>query len=615
MVDPGVGVAGGTTLQTVTVGNKGAATTGGVQMTFVTPTYVNVDRQRPLPGNCAFLFEDQDSTVPEIVRCALPDLAKGERRTVTIPLAVTRNAPPSILAGMAIALPQSPADHELSTQDNVATTIVYIERSGEEPPGTVDLFLAGDAPAVGGPLPSTQTFVVGNSAAQPTRGDVALTFSTPFFVNVDRARALPNGCAFRYQNSDPSIPEIVRCVLPPGLASGQPVTLRIPLVAVPGGPVGRVNGNGAVATAAGSPDSDIDRLDNGFGPTINALGPSMTRPSSATPSSNVAEIQAAPAPLIPASTEAPTRTYASSGTTPTATSNVSSAAGGASIDLRLSSTSVAAAAGDSGIQRFTLTNRGADATGAHRLVYSVPPFTIVDRSKVLPGQCDFLYENLDPTVPEIVQCRIAALKHGASATLDLPLSVAPGSPSGQFLGLGMVIPAADSSDTEQFLNDNRSAPAVAILFDPDATRPPPDTEGVDLYIWGDFPQVAPGGTTISYVHIGNKGPQPTRGETRVTFATPLFVNIDRGHPLPSGCTIIYANLDPAVPEILECLVPAGIPAGNEAPPLAIPISAAPGGAPGGRFGNMIVRPGSRRDRERDLRDNVHLHGVVITRHP
>lgn len=593
--------SGGTALSTLTIGNAGSSASGVVRLTFATPAFVNIDRGQPLPAGCAFVYENLDRTVPEVVGCVLPGLAANASRNLVFGVAVHATAPPITTWGMALILPAigSP-DHELYMTDNVTTPGVNVARLGPIGSGTINLYLAGDLPSVSQSAGGTQSFIVGNHGPGPTTGPVTLTMTTPFFVNFDHSRPLPGGCGYLLQNADPAIPEIVRCTLPPGLAVGSAVTIQLPLALVPGGPIGAEYSIAAVATGAGSPDVDPDRTDNVFEPGALVLTP----PVSALARSGRA--------VLPRRTASAARMPADESQMSVASTAVLAAAP-ARIDLGLSFDVPAAQPGTHVTERFFISNRGQSSTGPVRLIFALPGFINVDRGGALPAGCVFLYENADFTVNEILACTLPGVARGQTITLPIPLDVSPDAPGVLVFGTANVGPAPGSADREQFLGDNIGTPGVTV----GGGSPVPIAPGnrVDLYVTGDMPDILPNAAGIVTFKIGNKGPAATQGVTRLTFITPPFVNIDREQPLPAGCSFLYENQDPAVAEVVECLVPTAIGPGAE---LLIPVSVrrVPGGPPGQVWSTMVVRPQGGMgpgDVEVDLTDNFFAHGVVTSR--
>ncbi len=618
---------GGTAVETLTIGNASASASGPVRVTFATPAFINIDRTRPLPAGCAFVYENQDRTVPEVVSCVLPGLQIDEERRLAFGVAVHPTAPPISTWGMAAILPAvgSP-DAEQYMTDNVTTPGVNIARPGPIGAGTINLYLAGDLPSVDVAAGGTQTFIVGNHGPGPTTGPVTVTMTTPFFVNVDRRRPLPVGCEFLLQNADPLIPEIVRCTLSAGLASGSPVTVRLPLARVAGGPVGAEYGIAAVATGAGSADVDPDRTDNVFAPGTLALASPTTVPgrsgradqrarlardamrvSATSPIAADATAESVTAESVTAES-AITEREVGLDRTPSLTTRGPTPA---RVDLTLSFDVPAVQPGDTVTETFLLSNRGQSTTAPVRFVYAMPGFVNIDRAQPLPPTCAFVYENADFTVNEIVACTLPGIARGQTIVLPIPLVVSPEAPGVLLFGAAIIAPSPGSPDREQFMGDNVSVPGVTTGNGTASPLPPGNR--VDLYVTGDMPDLIPNAVGRVTFKVGNKGPSATQGVTRLTLITPMFVNVDRVQGLPTGCRFLFENEDPSMPEIVECLISGAIAPGTERL-VMVPVRRVPGAPPGQLWATMIVRaqPGDV-DVDLDLIDNFFAHGVVTSR--
>jgi len=270
--------------------------------------------------------------------------------------------------------------------------------------------------------------------------------------------------------------------------------------------------------------------------------------------------------------------------------------------------------GGAGSQVLTLGNTGANATGAVQVIYTLPLFVNVDRSQPLPGVCTFLFEDQDFTVQEIIRCVMPGPGRDQSVPIAIPVIVSSEASRGVKTGRVVVMPAADSADAEQFVPDNVVVVAVRIVRN--SSVPLPAGHPVDLYLTADtLPNLLTNRPGIETLIVTNKGPNATQGVTRVTFATPVFVNIDRARPWPAGCRFLYENTDPAVSEMVECLIDAPIPAGGQVRlPIPLRVTA---GAPTGTISAMaLVRrlPGSP-DVEQAMVDNTLRHGVVVSALP
>ncbi|WP_370948739.1 hypothetical protein AB5J62_14605 [Amycolatopsis sp. cg5] len=247
-------------VQTLRVANVGSAeVTDPVTLTYVTPTYLNVDHDQPLPSGCEMRLTDPDPTIPEVVTCRIPGpIAAGKEVTVGIPVAATTRVRfVGRVRGMAMAAPTG-ADADLGDNWNYAQ-VVITRPTPKLPDGNpVDLYLTNAVPAVSDGQPGKVTFTYGSKAPHEAKGDIRLTYVTPFYVNVDHAKPLPSGCKMRLTDRDPLVPEIVVCSLKP-LKAGKTGSLAIPVELVKGAPPGPLGGMALIA-----PATDVERgqIDN-----------------------------------------------------------------------------------------------------------------------------------------------------------------------------------------------------------------------------------------------------------------------------------------------------------------------------------------------------------------
>ncbi|SDW27378.1 hypothetical protein SAMN05421504_101128 [Amycolatopsis xylanica] len=251
---------GATGVQTLRVLNGGSAEFAGpVALTYVTPTYLNVDHDKPLPAGCEMRLTDPDPTIPEVVTCRIPGpIAAGKELTVGIPVAATTRVRfVGRVRGMAMAAPTG-ADADLGDNWNYAQ-VVITRPTPKLPDGDpVDLYLTNTVPAVSDTQSAKVTLTYGSKAPYEAKGDLQLTYVTPFYINVDHAKPLPSGCKMRLTDRDPLVPEIVVCTMKP-LKAGKTGSLAIPVELVKGAPPGPLGGMAAVA-----PVSDVERgqIDN-----------------------------------------------------------------------------------------------------------------------------------------------------------------------------------------------------------------------------------------------------------------------------------------------------------------------------------------------------------------
>ncbi|MFD7735103.1 hypothetical protein ACFV6F_32570 [Kitasatospora phosalacinea] len=240
-------------------------------------------------------------------------------------------------------------------------------------------------------------------------------------------------------------------------------------------------------------------------------------------------------------------------------------------------------------------------------MFTTPLLVNIDRRSPLPEGCGFRYTNQDPAVPEVVECLAPPLPHGALTTLRLPVTaVDAAAPTVSTYGILSVLPAPGSADTDTSATNSSLTTVFNIQQGPPQAVPAGSTP-VDLYLVGDTPAISPGGTGMATFSVGNSGPHPTSGTVRAVYVTPLFVNVDHRLPLPPECTMLLADADPSVPEIVQCVRTVPL-SPHDTWSERIPLTVVPGGPQGQNFGTAIVTAGTPAapgcDFETRLADNV-----------
>ncbi|ONI88179.1 hypothetical protein ALI144C_06880 [Actinosynnema sp. ALI-1.44] len=265
-------------VQRLHVRNGDTAYDGRLAVTYVTAMYVNIDRAQPLPDGCGMRLADTDPTVPEVVTCRRQVRLEPEQEvTLDMPLTVTSDARfAGRTLGLAMAAP--PADSGV-VDANLSDNWEYgqlrlLPPTPPTPSGSpMDLYLTHDVPALAKNKPTTADFHYSRKAPGRAAGGVRFTFVTPFYVN--HHGILPPGCGMRLTDSDPLVPEIVTCSLPP-LPPGATRSLSIPLTLVQDAPHGQVGGLALVAPAADGRFAGVEtwQIDN-FLPvtTVNISAP------------------------------------------------------------------------------------------------------------------------------------------------------------------------------------------------------------------------------------------------------------------------------------------------------------------------------------------------------
>jgi hypothetical protein len=238
-------------VQRLHVRNGGTTYDGPLAVTYVTAMYVNIDRAQPLPDGCGMHLADTDPTVPEVVTCYRQVRLEPEQEvTLDMPLTVT---PDARFAGrtLGLAMAAPPADSgimDTNLSDNWEyAQLRVLPPTPPTPDGSpVDLYLTHDVPALAENKPAATEFHYGRKESGGPAGGVRFTFVTPFYVN--HHGMLPPGCEMRLTDSDPLVPEIVTCSLPP-LPRGGTRTVSIPLTLVQDAPHGQVGGLALIAPA------------------------------------------------------------------------------------------------------------------------------------------------------------------------------------------------------------------------------------------------------------------------------------------------------------------------------------------------------------------------------
>ncbi|WP_328958031.1 hypothetical protein [Kitasatospora purpeofusca] len=279
----------------------------------------------------------------------------------------------------------------------------------------------------------------------------------------------------------------------------------------------------------------------------------------------------------------------------------------ATVDLSISADQPTIAPGHTGTQTVRVSNSGETTTGESLVAFVTPAYTNIDREVPLPAGCTLHYQNQDPTVPEVVNCRIpAGLAADRPVQLAIPLAVTERARlTGQLLDSLSVVPALESPDVEANMNDNWTTTSITV------TRPTPAAPAgnrVGLYMAADVPFLEKDQTASAKVTYGNTGPAAMTDPVQITLVTPFTVNVDRTVALPAGCRIVLADQGLASPEIIVCTLPAlGV---DEQRTLVVPLRALGGGLTGRTSGTALIAPAGS-DIETDQTDNLGLLSVKI----
>ncbi|WP_424216494.1 hypothetical protein ACN20G_30650 (plasmid) [Streptomyces sp. BI20] len=276
-------------------------------------------------------------------------------------------------------------------------------------------------------------------------------------------------------------------------------------------------------------------------------------------------------------------------------------------DLVVDAAAVTAAPGTSVAHTVGVRNRGAGTRGPVLLTYVTPAYTHVDRfGPALPEGCEVRHVDLDPVVPEVVTCRIpAGLAEGARTSFVVPLAVTTRARlTGGVGGLLDAMPAPGSPDRETAPEDNWVSTELT-LVGPVPEAPP--GEPVDLFLVPDTEAAGTEAATEVVLEHGNRGPRPARS-VRVVAVAP-FLTRWRG-PLPAGCGLVLDDPDPAVPRIVDCVLPRTAADGRGR--LRLALETLPGAPTGTLTAPVLVAPADPGDVDADQRDNL---GVITLRRP
>jgi hypothetical protein len=288
----------------------------------------------------------------------------------------------------------------------------------------------------------------------------------------------------------------------------------------------------------------------------------------------------------------------------TASTAQGSGRAGADLDLVVTTTPVTLAPGTQGVQTVTVTNRGEAAEGEVLVTYVTSAYTNLANT---PRGCTIRYENLDPTVPEVLTCLIDPSLLGAnqSTTVDVPLDLTTRARlTGLIPAWTSAVPAPGSADTETNPSTSWKPSLVSVTGPTPAT---PDGNRVGLYL-SHVPAILDkqnkGTAGLIY---GNIGPNPLRGEVQLTAVSPFFTKFDQAQ-LPEGCTLELTDASPGIPDIVVCRRP-GLEVDEEAR-LDLPLMALDGHPDGSLVNNALVAPASPDDVENDQTDNTNPLFVV-----
>jgi hypothetical protein len=285
----------------------------------------------------------------------------------------------------------------------------------------IDLQLYYDEPVIAAGGTGRQTVTVINSGADAT-APVDLTITTGVFVVVDPTSRLPRGCGFLYQDADPdeTVPEVVRCVLPP-LRHDDSADVTLPLAVAAGAAAGDTFGTATTLPQPGSPDIDQHVADNLGWPSVVVTDPS-------------------------ASPSGPTNAQVT--------------------DLYVTTDLPAVATGEPAAETLSVGNRGPQhGAGQIRLVVVTPPLVRLSTDEPMPAGCGFVYDSPDPAAPELVRCSITPLPVGGTTTVRLPLAPVFGSPVQTSWGVAGVFPdrTAGSTDIDPVPANNLVESGVQVI--------------------------------------------------------------------------------------------------------------------------------------------------------
>lgn len=291
--------------------------------------------------------------------------------------------------------------------------------AAEAPSNPVDLYVLTRGAAAGPDGRATITVTVGNYGPNATRGTSSLKVVTPFFVNIDPDGALPPSSGYLFPDSRPDVPEIFQVLIPPGLRAGETRDINIPLILLPGGPRVPTIGATVFTPATGSPDSD----------------PDLTR--------NTGKFA-----LAQSSKPAPPD---------------------GSVSLYFRSEELALRPGERGELSIHFGNAGPRTTQRESYYTMTTPFHVnLDTTNGLPPHVEAIYQNSDPSVPDVVRVTVPAGLGPHTVpewSTHIPLTAANGAPSRSVVGMGMIVPSlsADCPDTDPDPSSNHHAVGVIHL--------------------------------------------------------------------------------------------------------------------------------------------------------
>jgi hypothetical protein len=144
----------------------------------------------------------------------------------------------------------------------------------------------------------------------------------------------------------------------------------------------------------------------------------------------------------------------------------------------------------------------------------------------------------------------------------------------------------------------------------------PSTGGrIDLSLYYDEPLIPAGGQgsqTLTAVNTGDDANTPAV----LTLTTPVFLSLDPGRRLPTGCDFLYrdGNPDGTVPEVIRCSVP---PLGHDQQHgYTFHFVADNAAAPGSTYGEATLLPAAGSpDVEQKMADNLGWPSVVVAGSP
>ncbi|NGO75788.1 hypothetical protein G6045_08890 [Streptomyces sp. YC504] len=282
-------------------------------------------------------------------------------------------------------------------------------------------------------------------------------------------------------------------------------------------------------------------------------------------------------------------------------------AGDGKVDLVITSTPPTIAPGKTGVQKLVVANNGTTTKGQTLVTFATPSYVNIDRKAKLPKGCTIRYANPDPTVNEVLVCRLPeGLAKGKPVTVPVPLVVTERARlTGIVLGRAAAVPVPGSKDTEANLSDNWAITQLML------TRPTPPTPGgnkVGLYLTRDTPATDVDGRAEATFTYGNVGPNES-GTIQITVVTPFLTQIDKGRELPEGCEIKLNEPTPGVPEIVVCRVD-GLDV-EEQDTLTLPLRVRDTAPAGVLYGLALIAPADKADVDTDQQDNLSASGVHV----